>query len=179
MKKLAKTIYKKRKNMGLSQREFALLFGLKINGERTVRGWENGDHVPSKAKLNEILSLPNKAPFKHSDAFEGEFKFIDLFAGIGGIRLAFQLNSGNCVFSSEWDKFAQKTYASNFGELPKGDIRDISGADIPDHDILAAGFPCQAFSQAGLKKGFSDARGTMFFEIQKILQAKRPKAFLL
>ena len=107
------------------------------------------------------------------------FTFIDLFAGIGGLRLPFQQFGGKCVFSSEWDKFAQKTYAANFGEAPSGDITKISSTDIPEHDVLLAGFPCQAFSQAGLKKGFNDTRGTMFFEIQRILFEKKPKVFLL
>ena len=102
-----------------------------------------------------------------------------MFAGIGGIRLPFQQLNGKCLFSSEWDKFAIKTYASNYGELPNGDITKIPSSQIPSHDILLAGFPCQAFSQAGLKKGFTDTRGTMFFEIQRILAAKQPKAFLL
>lgn len=108
-----------------------------------------------------------------------KFKFIDLFAGIGGIRLGFQYHGGYCVFSSENDKFAQKTYELNFGEKPYGDICEIPKKKIPDHDILLAGFPCQPFSQAGLKKGFSDPRGTMFFQIHRILACKKPKAFLL
>ena len=83
------------------------------------------------------------------------------------------------MFTSEWDKFSQKTYATNFGEMPSGDISKIPASTIPDHDILLAGFPCQAFSQAGLKLGFNDSRGTMFFEIQRILAEKRPKAFML
>ena len=107
------------------------------------------------------------------------FKFIDLFAGIGGIRLPFQEMGGECVFSSEWDKFSKKTYAMNFGELPLGDITKIKSDEIPDHDLLLAGFPCQAFSQAGLRKGFMDTRGTLFFEIHRILSHKRPKMFLL
>lgn len=107
------------------------------------------------------------------------FRFIDLFAGIGGIRLPFQELGGECVFTSEWDKFAQQTYLHNFGEVPHGDITRISASDIPAHDVLLAGFPCQAFSQAGLKKGFMDTRGTMFFEIQRILSYHKPKAFLL
>ena len=102
-----------------------------------------------------------------------------MFAGIGGIRIPFQEQGGKCVFSSEWDKFAKKSYASNFGEVPHGDITKIKTEDIPSHDILLAGFPCQSFSQAGLKQGFHDTRGTMFFEIQRILATKRPKAFLL
>lgn len=105
--------------------------------------------------------------------------FIDLFAGIGGIRLAFEAAGGECVFSSEWDVHAQKTYANNFGELPVGDIREVDSAEIPDHDILTAGFPCQPFSIIGQGQGFADTRGTLFFEIERILTDKRPRAFLL
>jgi DNA (cytosine-5)-methyltransferase 1 len=107
------------------------------------------------------------------------FTFIDLFAGIGGIRLPFQERGGQCIFTSEWDKFSQQTYAANFGDQPNGDITKIPANTIPSHDLLLAGFPCQAFSQAGLRQGFSDTRGTMFFEIQRILAFHRPKAFLL
>ncbi|EIG0643989.1 DNA (cytosine-5-)-methyltransferase, partial [Salmonella enterica] len=119
------------------------------------------------------------SPFKQESIENSTFTFIDLFAGIGGIRLPFQQLGGHCVFTSEWDKFAQKTYFANYGEMPDGDITQIKNSDIPDHDVLLGGFPCQAFSQAGLKQGFSDTRGTMFFEIQRILAGKRPKAFLL
>lgn len=107
------------------------------------------------------------------------FKFIDLFAGIGGIRLGFESIEGNCVFSSEWDKFAQITYEANYGEKPQGDITKIEENSIPDHDLLLAGFPCQPFSQAGLKGGFQDTRGTLFFDIARILSAKRPSVVLL
>mgnify|MGYP001294178116 CR=1 FL=1 len=107
------------------------------------------------------------------------FKFIDLFAGIGGIRIPFQELGGQCVFSSEWDKFSQITYQVNFGEIPHGDITKINAEDIPSHDLLVGGFPCQAFSQAGLKKGFQDTRGTLFFDIARILKHHKPKAFLL
>ena len=107
------------------------------------------------------------------------FKFIDLFAGVGGIRIPFQELGGNCVFTSEWDKFSQITYEANYGDKPHGDITQIDEKDIPKHDLLLAGFPCQAFSQAGLKKGFQDTRGTMFFEIARILDHHKPKAFLL
>lgn len=179
MQDKASYIKNKRENMGLTYTEFALLLDLKENGERTVRGWESGEHKPSNAKWKEIVELIDTAPFKQRDNENAKFTFIDLFAGIGGIRLGFQQNGGQCVFSSEWDKFAQKTYAANFGELPAGDITKIDAKNIPDHDILLAGFPCQAFSQAGLRQGFNDTRGTMFFEIQRILVEKKPKAFLL
>ncbi|MGN0812404.1 MAG: HaeII family restriction endonuclease [Candidatus Coproplasma sp.] len=110
----------------------------------------------------------------------GEFKFIDLFAGIGGIRLAFENVGGVCVFSSEWDENACKTYRANFGEQPSGDITKINAADIPDFDILLAGFPCQPFSIAGKKAGFNhETQGTLFFDVERILKAKKPKAFLL
>ncbi|NLB89534.1 MAG: DNA cytosine methyltransferase [Syntrophomonadaceae bacterium] len=108
-----------------------------------------------------------------------KFTFIDLFAGIGGMRIAFQNLGGKCVFSSEWDKFAQKTYEANFGEMPFGDITKIDEKDIPDHDILLAGFPCQSFSIAGKRGGFEDVRGTLFFNIASIMQEKKPKAFFL
>ena len=171
-------VKQKRESLGLSQREFANLMGLKDNGERSVRGWENAEHLPSLSKQNEILNLKTNVPFKQVWN-DKSLKSIDLFAGIGGMRLGFQ-KLGICnVFSSEWDKFSQKTYAANFGELPAGDITQISSNIIPKHDILLAGFPCQAFSQAGLKQGFMDTRGTLFFEIQRILYARKPKMFLL
>ncbi len=106
-------------------------------------------------------------------------RFIDLFAGIGGIRLGFEMAGGKCVFSSELNHDARQIYQDNFGEMPSGDITKISANEIPNHDILVAGFPCQAFSIIGNKKGFDDARGTLFFEIARILKAKQPKAFML
>lgn len=168
----------KRESLGFTQKEFSEFLGLKCSGERTVRGWESGEHLPAYKKLEEILGMKSRAPLR-SSVKVARFKFIDLFAGIGGIRIPFQEMGGECVFSSEWDKFSRKTYAANYGELPHGDITQISSAAIPDHDILLAGFPCQAFSQAGLKQGFQDTRGTLFFEIQRILAEKRPVAFLL
>lgn len=107
------------------------------------------------------------------------FTFIDLFAGIGGIRLAFERVGGRCLFSSEWDEAAQRTYAANFGEMPHGDITQIDPRAIPCHDVLLAGFPCQPFSIIGDRKGFADTRGTLFFSIEQILEAKRPPAVLL
>lgn len=119
---------------------------------------------------------------------DSSFKFIDLFAGIGGFRIAMQELGGACVFSSEWDPYAKKTYEANFGEVPYGDIRKISENDIPDHDILCAGFPCQPFSLAGVSArnslntahGFAcETQGTLFFDIARIMKAKRPRiAFL-
>ena len=108
-----------------------------------------------------------------------KFTFIDLFAGIGGIRIAFERNDGKCVFTSEWDESCQKTYEANFGNKPHGDITKIVAEDIPDHDILTGGFPCQAFSIIGERLGFADTRGTLFFDVCRILKAKQPKAFLL
>ncbi len=116
------------------------------------------------------------------------FTFIDLFAGIGGMRIAFQNVGGQCVFSSENNEFACKTYLENFKEIPKGNIRRIKAKDIPNHDVLVAGFPCQAFSISGISKrrslkkphGFSDkTKGTLFFDIVRILEDKKPSAFLL
>ena len=108
------------------------------------------------------------------------FKFIDLFAGIGGIRLGFESVGGTCVFSSEWDAAACQTYKANFGEQPAGDITKVKSEDIPDFDILLAGFPCQPFSIIGDKEGFNhETQGTLFFEIERILKDKQPKAFML
>lgn len=107
------------------------------------------------------------------------FTFIDLFAGIGGIRIPFEEMGGECVFSSDIDSFAQKTYAHNFDHFPEGDITKISEKDIPNFDILLAGFPCQPFSNAGLKKGFKDTRGTLFFDIAKITKHHKPQILFL
>ena len=183
---LAEYIFKTRVGLNLGRTEFANFLGLGNAGERTVRGWEEGEHIPSRKKQDDIAVLEQyltekmlSAPFRYQNRQSYKFSFIDLFAGIGGIRIPFQNLGGKCVFTSEWDKFAQRTYAANFGEVPSGDITKINASDIHHHDVLLGGFPCQAFSQAGLGKGFSDTRGTMFFEIQRILSEKRPKAFLL
>lgn len=117
-----------------------------------------------------------------------DFTFIDLFAGIGGMRIAYEKAGGHCVYSNEWNKYSQQTYFANFGEQPDGDITKVYEYSIPDHDILVAGFPCQPFSIAGVSKkqslgratGFEDkTQGTLFFDICRILKAKRPKAFML
>ena len=148
-------------------------------GDRTLRRWEAGETSPSSLELDKIMSFATHTPFANSDASGSTFNFIDLFAGIGGIRMPFQELGGHCVFSSEWDAPAQKTYRVNYGETPHGDITKIEAESIPDFDVLLGGFPCQPFSQAGLHKGFADTRGTLFFEIERIIEAKRPKAFLL
>lgn len=106
-------------------------------------------------------------------------KFIDLFCGLGGFRVALEEQGCKCVFSSDIDKYARETYQMNFGEYPTGDITKIHEKDIPDHDILCAGFPCQAFSIGGKRLGFEDTRGTLFFDVLRILKEKRPKAFFL
>jgi len=107
------------------------------------------------------------------------FTFIDLFAGIGGMRIAFEKVGGDCVFSSEWDKFAQQTYAANFGDTPHGDITQVELTEVPRHDILIGGFPCQPFSHAGLKRGFEDTRGTLFFDVARIIDYRKPSMVLL
>lgn len=150
------------------------------------------------AELHENLEIAQEPDFQYYLPIKWDvpfpppenatFKFIDLFAGIGGIRLAFQNNGGKCVFTSEWDSFAKKTYEANFGEVPFGDITQVSEKEIPDHDILLGGFPCQPFSIAGVSKknslgkqhGFLDkTQGTLFFDIARIIEHKKPKVFML
>lgn len=101
--------------------------------------------------------------------------FIDLFAGLGGFRLALESMGAECVYSNEWDKAVQKVYVENFGDMPDGDITKVNESSIPDHDILCAGFPCQAFSISGKQRGFEDSRGTLFFDVARIVKAKKPK----
>ena len=134
-------------------------------------------HIPVECSIFSYLCiLMNHVVAMNWD----KFTFIDLFAGIGGIRLGFESVGGKCVFSSEFDEAACKTYEANFGEYPSGDITKIAAADIPDFDILLGGFPCQAFSIIGKKEGFeNETCGTLFFEIERILREKKPKAFML
>ena len=135
--------------------------------------------VAEQAVQQFLFDFKHDVPFPEPPNFQ--FKFIDLFAGIGGFRIAMQSLGGKCVFTSEWDKEAQKTYRANFGEVPFGDItKDQTKRFIPDgFDVLCAGFPCQAFSIAGKRGGFEDTRGTLFFDVAEIIKRKQPKAFFL
>jgi len=132
--------------------------------------------------------VETREKMKRASSKGSGFTFIDLFAGIGGMRIGFERAGGHCIFSSEWNKFSQKTYQANFGEEPVGDITKIDASKIPDHDILLGGFPCQPFSIAGVSKkrslnmpdGFEDeTQGTLFFDVVRIIKEKRPRAFLL
>ena len=155
----------------------------------TVRRWRNGEVEPKFYALEALHSIV-KESIQQEKKQNHDFTFIDLFAGIGGLRTAFESVGGHCVFTSEWDSYAQKTYGINFpGEAPtQGDITKIDAASVPDHDILIAGFPCQPFSIAGVSKknslgkahGFADkTQGTLFFDVARILAEKKPRAFLL
>lgn len=154
---------------------------------RHLRRWETGELVPPAHIAAELQRLLNFGP---RPSRRGDFSFIDLFAGIGGIRRAFEAIGGECVFTSEWDAYAQKTYAENYpgGHPLDGDITQISEDNIPDHDVLLGGFPCQPFSIAGVSKknalgrahGFADeTQGTLFFDVARIIAKKRPRAFML
>ncbi len=146
-----------------------------------------------KKNIRSVRKLANKvrehdSKYNHSAPPPVMSRFIDLFCGIGGFRIAFERAGCECVFSCDWNKPAQQTYAANFGEMPIGDIYAVPSAAIPDHDILCAGFPCQPFSIAGVSKknalgeahGFAEKKqGNLFFELARIIRDKRPKAFLL
>lgn len=168
----------------MTQKEIATHLGVDV---RTVRRWQVGEVEPPPYIVPALQQLlPLEVPLQG----DPDFRFIDLFAGIGGIRTAFESIGGRCVFTSEWDAYAQKTYAENFrdGHPVHGDITQITASDVPDHDVLLAGFPCQPFSIAGVSKknalgrahGFAcETQGTLFFDICRIIEAKKPRAFLL
>lgn len=171
-----------RESTGLSRAELADRTGY---SSKTIDRWETGLSAPRKAVTELLRSMSMAASSAAKD-----YTFIDLFAGIGGMRLGFQQAGGRCVFSSEWDKHAQITYRANYGAAHPiaGDITEISSSVIPAHDVLLAGFPCQPFSIAGVSKknalgrphGFAcEAQGTLFFEVARIIRDLRPKAFLL
>ena len=168
-----------------TQKEIAVWIGKDV---RTIKRWEvKEDGPPPYAVhgLQQMLFTAGQRIQKQND-----FTFIDLFAGIGGMRMAFEEHGGRCVFTSEWDSYAQKTYLANYSvdHDIAGDITQVEAGDIPDHDVLLAGFPCQPFSIAGVSKknsmgrkhGFEcDTQGTLFFDVARIIKEKRPKAFLL
>ena len=188
VKPLASEIHTLRRQLGWTQEEAAAFAGV---DRRTYQRWERGDTEPRKLELqtfrNALRDLIGPPPER-----AGEFTFIDLFAGIGGMRAGFESAGGRCAFTSEWDRFSLKTYSANFPTADHPvveDIRSISTpAEVPQHDILLAGFPCQPFSIAGVSKknslgrphGFEcETQGTLFFELEKILEHHRPRAFLL
>lgn len=177
---------------GLSIKELATHLGY---SERTLRRWENGQTSPRQSVIMTLENIIKQRTFNLVNPcdLEGDgFKFIDLFAGIGGLRRGFDAIGGTCVFTSEWNKYAQQTYAANYYDgnehIMAGDITQVNAADIPAHDLLLAGFPCQPFSIAGVSKkkslgkahGFRcDAQGTLFFDVARIIEHHRPLAFLL
>lgn len=175
-----------REKTGYSVKQLAELFG---RSERTIYRWENGESAPEEALLRELKSIYN-VRFGQQQAGEYNFKFIDLFAGIGGLRRAFESIGGKCVFTSEWDSACRKTYQANYtcDHPVNGDIRDVNLEEMPAYDVLVAGFPCQPFSIAGVSKknslgrphGFHDVtQGTLFFDVAQMIEHHKPKAFLL
>ena len=171
-----------RQEAGLSLQETADRTGYCL---RTIYRWENGDTNPRKAALECLQAI-----VKSKKAGNGRFTLIDLFAGIGGLRRGFEAIGGRCMFTSEWDRFCRDTYLANYDcdHDIAGDITQISAKDIPAHDVLLGGFPCQPFSIAGVSKknalgrehGFRcDAQGTLFFDVARIIEHHRPSVFLL
>lgn len=175
-----------RERLGLSQTDVATLCGYSL---KTIYRWENGEAEPRRAAIETLhQKLRERSIEVHGRG--GKFRFIDLFAGIGGMRLGFESIGGECVFTSEWDLYAQQSYRANFGEEHPiaGDIRKVPSELIPQHEVLVAGFPCQPFSIAGVSKknalgrphGFAcETQGTLFFDVARIIKDHRPKAFLL
>ncbi len=178
-------------DLNLTQEELAKLLNC---NRRTVLRWENGETTPSTATMLHLRQLVRESVQRAPDGLRpADFTFIDLFAGIGGMRMGFDRVEdyrGRCVYTCEWDRFSRQTYRANFqpGEQIAGDIREVRTADVPQHDLLLAGFPCQPFSLAGVSKknslgrphGFADeTQGTLFFDIARILRDHEPEAFLL
>lgn len=170
-----------------SHKEVGLALGV---DPKTVRRWQTRETEPKPYIADAIRQ--RLLPLGEPSTGAGRFTFIDLFAGIGGIRIAFEQQGGRCVFTSEWDNYARKTYSANFHDGPDhvfaSDITKVHEDDVPDHDVLLAGFPCQPFSIAGVSKknalgrphGFADkTQGTLFFDVARIIERKRPRAFLL
>lgn len=174
-----------REKAGLTVQEAAEKLGYT---ERQIYRWENGENEPRRAVLETLRAIRSVKPAAKS---ESAFTFIDLFAGIGGLRRGFETIGGRCIYTSEWDRFCQQTYRANFPHDDHeiaGDITEVSENEVPDHDLLLAGFPCQPFSIAGVSKknalkrahGFAcETQGTLFFDVARIIKAKRPKAIVL
>ena len=177
-----------REHLDLTQEELASRLG---RTRRTVIRWESGETTPSTATAMVLQQLVRDSGRSAPNGLRpGNFAFIDLFAGIGGMRLGFERRGGRCVYTSEWDRFCRQTYRANFPpeEQIAGDIQEVRTTDVPQHDLLLAGFPCQPFSLAGVSKknslgrphGFADeTQGTLFFDIARILRDHEPAAFLL
>lgn len=163
------------KDSDLSESDRMAVFTHQLHAVRTNSANVANEPTVAYGLFNELFSVPFSAPT------QPKFTFIDLFAGIGGFRMAMQNLGGKCVFSSEWDEQAQKTYLANYGEVPFGDItKESTKQYVPDgFDVLCAGFPCQAFSLAGKRLGFEETRGTLFFDVAEIIRRKQPKAFFL
>lgn len=189
--KLPKAQKAKPKSIYFNHEEIQMIENLNIDGctSFSQKCKELINYAMDSLKSKEAISFndsliyedsENYTSMKQNESRNNKMKFIDLFAGIGGIRQAFEDENYECVFSSEWDKFAAQTYEANFNETPFGDITQIDENDIPDHDVLLAGFPCQPFSNIGKREGFAhETQGTLFFDVLRILQAKQPKMFLL
>lgn len=172
---------KKSKNIYIDDDTYNKIMDMNLNeastfSQRCIKLIEMGINSMNLKKVDYIKeSVSSVASDKNN-----ELRFIDLFAGIGGIRKGFEDSQTKCVFSSEWDKYAAKTYEANYGEIPAGDITKIKEDDIPKHDVLLAGFPCQPFSNIGKREGFAhETQGTLFFDVLRILKKKQPKMFLL
>lgn len=183
---MGKTEFSKvRENAGLSLMQIAEITGYSL---RTVYRWEKSETIPKKIVWDQLYKIAETLTQYGSET--DKFRFVDLFAGIGGMRIAFESIGGKCVFTSEWNKFSRQTYLANFecDHNIAGDITTIKAEDIPTHDVLLAGFPCQPFSIAGVSKknalgrphGFAcKTQGTLFFDVARIIDYHRPKAFLL
>ncbi|MCI4671516.1 MAG: DNA (cytosine-5-)-methyltransferase [Bacteroidia bacterium] len=187
MERIANKFSELRESAGLSIEEVAEITGYTT---RTVRRWESEQSHPKPPIIDKLRQMAQEPVTPYRSRGGDQFTFIDLFAGIGGLRMGFESIGGKCVFTSEWNKFSRQTYVANFGsDHPiEGDITKIDEADIPEHDVLLAGFPCQPFSIAGVSKknslgrahGFADeTQGTLFFDVARIISFHKPKAFLL
>lgn len=189
--RLPKTQKRKPRSIYFSESDVEKIESININGctSFSQKCIELINYAIENINLNEFSDVHDSLVCEEAERYtsvkqiEGsdkKMKFIDLFSGIGGIRKAFEDENYQCVFSSEWDQFAVKTYEANYNETPFGDITKVDEQDVPNHDVLLAGFPCQPFSNIGKREGFGhETQGTLFFDVLRILEAKQPKMFLL